>query len=89
MPPATYPSPKVQAFAWWRSRPLPKGGERVGRVRTRTAAGSRTKRAPIRGDGRRAPCAYGWRGTRSRLQHVYASLLACRLSLGKPHSVLA
>ena len=41
MPPATYPSPKVQAFAWWRSRPLPKGGERVGRVRTRTAAGSR------------------------------------------------
>ena len=29
MPPATYPSPKVQAFAWWRSRPLPKGGERA------------------------------------------------------------
>ena len=32
MPPATYPSPKVQAFAWWRSRPLPKGGERTSYV---------------------------------------------------------
>ena len=45
-------------------------------MRTRTAASSHAKRVLMRGDGRRAPCAYGWRGTRSRLQQIYASLLA-------------